>query len=248
MIKELREAADIIIGSGAQVIVGIPIQILALMEYADCHNIKLPLQRALTSTDSLPEIVRTRIEQLGLEVFDHFGMTECGLGGALECGAHQGMHIRENDLFMEIIDACGRPVSDGSFGELVITTLTRRGMPLIRYRTGDRGRILQARCRCGSILRRLEVAGRLEEQSFLGKTIREWDAYLLNCSQIIDYRIARRGGSWLVTIYSFREVSRHMKRDIAERLDGKAEINYQRITDCLPKYYGKRTLAGGDTL
>ena len=89
------------------------------------------------------------------EIFDHFGMTETGLGGAVECRAHKGMHIRENDLYFETVSAGGTPLPDGEYGEIVVTTLTRRGMPLIRYRTGDLGYIDNQTCPCGSSLRRI---------------------------------------------------------------------------------------------
>ncbi|HHW93665.1 MAG TPA: phenylacetate--CoA ligase family protein [Clostridiaceae bacterium] len=89
-------------------------------------------------------------------VFDHYGMTETGLGGAVECDAHQGMHIRENDLYVEVIDGEGERARDHHVkGDLVVTTLTRRGMPFIRYRTGDEAVLTIERCPCGSLLRRI---------------------------------------------------------------------------------------------
>jgi phenylacetate-coenzyme A ligase PaaK-like adenylate-forming protein len=76
-----------------------------------------------------------------------------------------GYHLREADLLFEIIDpVSGLPIPDGEWGEVVFTTLTRRGMPLIRYRTGDRSRFLTDPCPCGTVLRRLDrVSGRLAE-------------------------------------------------------------------------------------
>ncbi len=98
----------------------------------------------------------------GTEIFDHYGMTETGLGGAVECQAHEGMHIRENDLYFETLDARGQRLPDGHEGELVVTTLTRRGMPFIRYRTGDRGVITAKVCACGSRIRRILWVRRME--------------------------------------------------------------------------------------
>ena len=90
-------------------------------------------------------------------------MTETGLGGGVECAVRDGYHLREADLLFEIVDPeSGRPVPDGEFGEVVFTTLTRRGMPLVRYRTGDRSCFLTAPCPCGTVLRRLgRVTGRI---------------------------------------------------------------------------------------
>lgn len=118
----------------------------------------------LTSSETLTQAMRTFLgETWGTEVFDHYGMTETGLGGAVECRAHQGLHIRENDLYFEVVDQEGAPLPDGREGELVVTTLTRRGMPFIRYRTGDRGLITSEPCPCGSSIRRLLWARRMAE-------------------------------------------------------------------------------------
>ena len=87
-------------------------------------------------------------------------MAETGYGVAVECARHEGMHIREADLLMEVVDGEGKGLDDGEWGEIVVTTLTRRALPLIRYRTGDEGRILPGPCPCGSVLRRLKNARR----------------------------------------------------------------------------------------
>ncbi|MCL2202272.1 MAG: AMP-binding protein [Oscillospiraceae bacterium] len=91
------------------------------------------------------------------EVFTHYGLTESGLGGAVSCRAHSGYHMREADLYFEIIDpVTEKTLPDGEYGEIVFTTLSTKAMPLIRYRTGDHSRILSKRCPCGSIIRRFE--------------------------------------------------------------------------------------------
>jgi phenylacetate-coenzyme A ligase PaaK-like adenylate-forming protein len=85
-----------------------------------------------------------------------------GLGGGVECEAHGGYHLREADMLFEIVHPeTGEPVLDGEYGEVVFTTLTRRGMPLIRYRMGDRSRFLVGGCPCGTKLRTMEkIRGR----------------------------------------------------------------------------------------
>ncbi|MFT4300480.1 MAG: AMP-binding protein [Desulfovibrio sp.] len=97
-------------------------------------------------------------------VLDHYGLTETGYGGAVECAAHDGYHMRQLDMIVEIVDFCGdEPLPPGEAGEVVITTLGREAMPLIRYRTGDVASILPGPCACGSPLPRLgPVRGRLE--------------------------------------------------------------------------------------
>jgi phenylacetate-coenzyme A ligase PaaK-like adenylate-forming protein len=91
------------------------------------------------------------------EAFEHYGMTEMGLGGAMSCAAHIGYHPREADMIFEIIDPdSGEPLPEGEPGEVVFTTLTRTAMPLIRYRTGDISRWIPGACPCGSVLKRLD--------------------------------------------------------------------------------------------
>ena len=98
------------------------------------------------------------------EVLDHYGLTETAYGCAVECAAHQGFHVRELDVLVEIVDISGSNVLPiGQAGEVVITTLQREAMPLVRYRTGDVARLLPGPCACGSPLHRLgPVLGRIE--------------------------------------------------------------------------------------
>lgn len=92
--------------------------------------------------------------------FEHYGMTETGLGAAVTCNMLDGFHIREHGLLFEIIDPeTGRVLPDGQYGEVVVTTLNRKGMPFIRYRTGDIASILNRPCRCGSVSRCLTRVG-----------------------------------------------------------------------------------------
>jgi phenylacetate-CoA ligase len=96
---------------------------------------------------------RRRIEDhMGIETFDIIGMTESGgVGMGLDCEAHAGVHVWEDHYLVEIVDwQTGEPVADGEWGEMVVTTLTRQALPLIRFRTHDLTRVLsRAPCRCG---------------------------------------------------------------------------------------------------
>lgn len=110
-----------------------------------------------SSGDILDAAVRDGLEQaLECVVLDHYGMTETCFGGGVQCMARNGYHLRELDLFLEILDpVSAEPVPDGETGEIVLTTLNREAMPLIRYRTGDAAAWLPGPCPCGSPLRRL---------------------------------------------------------------------------------------------
>jgi phenylacetate-coenzyme A ligase PaaK-like adenylate-forming protein len=96
-------------------------------------------------------------------LLDHYGLTETGFGCAVECPAHDGYHLRSLDVLIEIRDvATGQTLQPGSIGEVVVTTLDREAMPLVRYRTGDVASVLPGPCACGSPLPRLgPVIGRL---------------------------------------------------------------------------------------
>jgi phenylacetate-coenzyme A ligase PaaK-like adenylate-forming protein len=129
----------------------------------------------------------------GCRVFEHYGSTELGLGGAVQCEAFAGLHVREADLLFEVIHPdTGEALPDGVEGELVATTLTRQGMPLIRYRTGDLVRMSANRCRCGSALRCLErVTGRRDEAVLLPGdgvlTIADLDEVLYHHDSVLGF-------------------------------------------------------------
>ena len=101
-------------------------------------------------------------EQLHVTTWLHYGLSEVpGPAIAFECGEHAGLHVNEEHFLAEIINpGTGRVVEAGCDGELVLTTLTTRAFPLIRFRTGDRARIIREICPCGQSLTRIEWLGR----------------------------------------------------------------------------------------
>lgn len=114
---------------------------------------------------------RRRIEEmLGVKAYNSFGMSEmCGPGVAFECREQNGLHIWEDYYIVEIVDPeTLRPVPDGEVGELVLTTLNREAMPLLRYRTRDLTRILPGECPCGRHHQRLDrMKGRSDDMMIL---------------------------------------------------------------------------------
>jgi len=131
--------------------------------------IKNNMRTILLSAQYISDADRAAIETAwGCDVYEHYGMTEMGLGGAMACAARDGYHPREADLLFEIIDPdTGKVAPDGAYGEIVFTTLTRQAMPLIRYRTGDISRWLPGDCACGSVLKRLDrVSDRAERKNY----------------------------------------------------------------------------------
>ena len=145
-------------------LVGVPAQLLALARHRRAGELAGHVRSVLLSGDSVtPALRRAIAEGLSCAVFIHYGLTETGLGGAVECRQRNGCHMREADLLCEILDEDGAPVPRGAWGEIVLTTLTRQAMPLLRYRTGDEGRVLPAPCVCASVFDRLEIRGRMSQ-------------------------------------------------------------------------------------
>jgi phenylacetate-coenzyme A ligase PaaK-like adenylate-forming protein len=131
--------------------------------------IRKNMRTILLSAQYVSDEEKEAIERIwGCVVYEHYGMTEMGLGGAMACEARIGYHTREADLLFEIIDpVTGKILPDGEYGEVVFTTLTRQAMPLIRYRTGDFSRWLPGPCACGSVLKRLDKVGdRAERKTY----------------------------------------------------------------------------------
>jgi phenylacetate-coenzyme A ligase PaaK-like adenylate-forming protein len=192
MVKDPFHALDVMEKEQADCLVGSPTQILSLARRWNPKN-KSP-RTILLSTDYVPAAIVNVLENTwGCKVFNHYGTTEMGLGGGVECEAHLGYHLREADMYFEIVDPeTGEPVPDGDYGEVVFTTLTRRGMPLVRYRMGDRSRFLVDECPCGTKLWTLEkIRGRFSGFISVGDEILKLPDFdealfslpgLLNCS------------------------------------------------------------------
>jgi phenylacetate-CoA ligase len=110
---------------------------------------------------------RDKIEQgLGVEVFNSYGLSEMnGPGVAFECVERAGMHLWEDHFILEVIDPkTEEPLPDGEPGELVLTTLCREAMPLLRYRTRDITSVVPGDCACGRTHRRLaRITGRADD-------------------------------------------------------------------------------------
>jgi phenylacetate-CoA ligase len=154
LVRDVDETLLVMRQERVDCLVGVPTQVLGLAAY----SVGLRLKSVLLTTDHVPNaILRTVEAAWACTVYNHYGMTEMGLGGGVECTARRGYHLREADLLFEIVSSdTGVPVKDGTPGEVVFTTLSRRGMPLIRYRTGDISRFVPGCCPCGTTLKTLE--------------------------------------------------------------------------------------------
>lgn len=105
-------------------------------------------------------------ERMNLEAFDIYGLTEIiGPGVSIECPEHAGLHIPEDHFLAQLVDPdTGEALPNGGTGELVITTLTKEAMPMIRYRTRDRVTLTREKCACGRTMARMsKVKGRTDD-------------------------------------------------------------------------------------
>ncbi|AKB51003.1 Phenylacetate-coenzyme A ligase [Methanosarcina barkeri str. Wiesmoor] len=143
---------------------------LLLAEEIEKRGLKsqIQLRKGFIGSERWSEKMRSRIEtELGIDTFDIYGLTEIyGPGIGLDCSLHEGMHYWSDYLLFEIIDPItGEKLPDGTLGELVITTLTKEGAPLIRYRTRDLTRIIPGLCKCGCPFPRIDrILGRSDDR------------------------------------------------------------------------------------
>ena len=131
---------------------------------------KLPLRAGIFGAEPWTESMRRRIEQeTSIKAFDIYGLSEIiGPGVAVECSAQNGLHIFEDHFYPEIIDPeSGEPLPDGQEGELVLTTLSKLAMPMIRYRTRDITALMKETCPCGRTIRRMRRIGRRSDDMLI---------------------------------------------------------------------------------
>jgi len=156
---------------GTTVLAGIATYPLRILEVAREERFDLGALRlrvAILGSEMWSDDLRRLIErELSMTTFDILGMTETGGPGlGIDCAARAGIHVWEDHYFCEMVDPeTGRPRADGEEGELVVSTLTREGLPLIRYRTRDLTRVVsRGPCACGRTHLRLDrLRGRTDD-------------------------------------------------------------------------------------
>ena len=155
---------------GARVLCATPSYALNIAEVAEHEGVDLKSSRlevGIFGAEPWSEALRRELEaRLGLKAMDVYGLSEImGPGVAVECEAQDGLHGWEDHFLFEVIDPdSGQPVPEGQPGELVITTLTKQALPMIRYRTRDITRATHAPCACGRTHLRLQrITGRNDD-------------------------------------------------------------------------------------
>ncbi len=185
---------------------GLPAQILCLARHPSAHLARGVTSVLLCADFAAESLIRAVSDAWNCLVMRHYALTELGYGGALECPAQCGFHVMEGHFLFEVVDPhTGTPLPSGRPGEVVVTTLAAKGTPLLRYRTGDGGRILRGRCPCGSSLRRVEIMGRigngvtLSEEGFL--PMARLDEALFALPWLGDYSVAVEDNGIVLALY-----------------------------------------------
>ena len=149
-----KKLTTMMVDFGATAIACTPSYLLHISEVLRDEGLidKIKLKAAICGAEPWTEKMRVEIEsRLNIKAFDIYGLSEImGPGVACDCEHHAGLHVCEDHFYPEIIDAATlTPIADGETGELVFTTLTKQGIPLIRYRTKDLTSIDRTTCACG---------------------------------------------------------------------------------------------------
>ncbi len=131
---------------------------------------ELPLRVGVFGAEPWSESMRRHIESRSrIKAYDIYGLSEItGPGVASECACQQGLHIFEDHFYPEIVNPqTGEPLAEGEEGELVLTTLSKRAMPILRYRTRDITAFIPGQCACGRTLRRMHRITRRSDDMFI---------------------------------------------------------------------------------
>ncbi len=157
---------------------------------------QIPLKAGIFGAEAWSEEMRHSIEEtLGIKAYDIYGLTELsGPGVAFECSAQNGMHINEDHFIAEIIDpVTGEVLPDGTQGELVFTSLTKKAFPLIRYRTRDICVLSREKCSCGRThVKMTKPRGRTDDMLIIrGVNVfpSQIETVLLNKGYPVNYQI-----------------------------------------------------------
>jgi len=155
---------------GVTVVCSTPSYFLHLVEHAQHARTPVRVRVGVFGAEPWSEAMRQRIQSdTGIRAYDIYGLSEIiGPGVGAECSAQAGLHLFEDHFLPEIIDpATGQVLPDGTEGELVLTTLSKQAMPMIRYRTRDVTTLVPEPCACGRTLRRIRRIERRSDDMFI---------------------------------------------------------------------------------
>ena len=164
-----KKLTTMMVDFGATAIACTPSYLLHISEALENEGLldRIKLRSAVCGAEPWTEKMRNQIEsKLGIKAYDIYGLSEImGPGVACDCAYHRGLHVCEDHFYPEILNSATlTPVPDGETGELAFTTLTKEGIPLIRYRTKDLTSIDHSPCECGRTSARISrFKGRVDD-------------------------------------------------------------------------------------
>ncbi len=251
----------LIMDFGARVLCATPSYALAIAELAEQQGIDLTrsaLEIGMFGAEPWSAAMRGELEaRLGLKAIDIYGLSEImGPGVACECECQAGLHGWEDHFLFEVIDPeTERPVREGQPGELVITTLTKEALPMLRYRTRDITRVTTEPCACGRThLRILRITGRNDDMLIIrGVNVypSQVEAVLIGLPNIAPYYqlvVERRGSLDHLTVeaeanagveaVAFAGIARQVAHHIKSMIGITAEVRLRKPGE-IPRSQGK---------
>jgi len=254
---DVAQIATLLGDRPVDLVIGHPTQVLAVARLtAPPASPCRPPGTVLLCADRISPVVQKAIfAAWNCEIFAEWGMTELGYGGGVDCARHAGYHLQESDILVEIIDPRdASPCPPGTVGEIVVTTLTRTGMPLLRFRTGDHSRLIGVPCTCGSPLLRLDADIRRPAIHDGLAGIASVDDALFALTDVLDVAAAGTPTGSLSIVVRRRPLSglgERCVREALERIPGIEAIRDTRpitvaiVDGPLPHPCGKRRIAPG---
>jgi phenylacetate-CoA ligase len=235
----------------ATVLVTTPSYAALLAEESERFGIRpgvdIRLRRIVLTGEGCSYTFRERLEKWwGCEVSFFYGSTECGVV-AVECKEHKGYHIVEGHVKVEIADpVTGTPLGYNKTGEIVVTTLLREAMPMVRYRSGDIGYLQKSKCACGITMDVLHLRGRMENMMHLNDS--DYPPFLLEnfLLEIPDvslwYHFILEQGRLTIEAEPFRtelddeQLAAKVRAHMQERVGVECDV---KIKHGLPRTFGK---------
>jgi phenylacetate-CoA ligase len=229
------------------VLKGLPAYLLILARHLLRHGIEPPRLREIRPMGSalVPAVRRTIAEAFRCKVVEDYGSAELGSIGC-ECAREDGLHLFSSLFFLEFVRD-GKAVRPGELGRILVTDLTNRAMPLIRYDIGDVGHVLPGACSCGRHTPRFKVLGRIQDTLVLP------DGGVFTEHQVSDVLYQYPGVDWFQLLQQSPRrfdlqvvpdervplVPEALVRDCAAFLGGRARVTVRPVTAIAPESGGK---------
>ena len=208
----------------------------------DMHG--LPLRAGIFGAEPWTDSMRRRLEsEGGIRAYDIYGLSEIiGPGVAVEFGCQDGLHIFEDHFYPEVVDPeTGEVLPDGEEGELVLTTLSKQAMPMIRYRTRDITRLMTEPCPCGRTLRRMSRISRRSDDMLIIRGVNVFPSQIEHAllqaeGTLPHYQIILTRQKGLDAVEVQVEVTPQVFSDEVRTLEGLQ----QRLSDAIDRTLGLR--------